>query len=276
MFSLPPDAFVDLLIKIAAAASALCQHYKVERCALVTEGGSSLSLLPLHGLSPDWKPITSDLKEFNSQFPGYISSTNGPTMADDKLDAISAKIRAVSNAAKPFDYHFDGPEDDRNLFSRIVRGEVQQWRVWEDARHVAFLTPFANTHGFTVLVPRKHLPSDIFSITGQPFSELMEAAHRVAGCLKEAFGVGRCGMIFEGFEIDYAHVKLIPIHDTHFAADGNAATEPENPPVAPFEETYQGRVTSLNGPPCDDLESLSCATHAMRGLYAAELAARSL
>ena len=129
LFSLPPDAFVDVLTKIAAAASALCRHYKVERCALVTEGGSSLSLLPLHGLNPDWKPITSDMKEFHSQFPGYMPPINGPTMTDDKLDAISVKIRAFSGAAELFDYHFDGPEDDRNLFSRIVRGEVQQWRV---------------------------------------------------------------------------------------------------------------------------------------------------
>uniref|UniRef100_A0A8C9XWC6 HIT domain-containing protein n=1 Tax=Sander lucioperca TaxID=283035 RepID=A0A8C9XWC6_SANLU len=44
-----------------------------------------------------------------------------------------------------------------NLFSRIVRGEQQQWRVWEDNEHVAFLTPYPNSPGLTVVVPRKHL-----------------------------------------------------------------------------------------------------------------------
>ncbi|KAI8964139.1 hypothetical protein F5Y11DRAFT_317436 [Daldinia sp. FL1419] len=42
--------------------------------------------------------------------------------------------------------------------------KVEQWRVWEDYRHVAFLAPFSNTPGFTALVPRRHLSSDIFRV----------------------------------------------------------------------------------------------------------------
>ncbi len=43
-------------------------------------------------------------------------------------------------------------------------GEIPQYRVWEDIHHVAFLTPWPNTPGFTVLIPRKHLSNDIFSL----------------------------------------------------------------------------------------------------------------
>ena len=73
---------------------------------------------------------------------------------------------------------------------------------------------FVHSHiGFTVLVPRAHLPSDIFSLTKAVYAQLIEAAHTVARVLKRALGARRIGMIFEGFEIDYTHIKLILIRD---------------------------------------------------------------
>lgn len=266
LFSLRPDEFVRALTKVSTAASLLSKHYNVERCALVTEGGNSLPLWPLHGLSKDWKPVMSNLKEFHEGFPGYISSKDGPMMAADKLDDICSKIQAVSGLSEPFNYRFDGDGDDANLFARIARGELEQWRVWEDDHHVAFLTPFANTPGFTVLTPRKHLSSNIFSINGEPFSELMTAAHSVAGFLKTAFGTSRCGMIFEGFEINYTHVKLIPIHTTN-TVDGSLTTNNPIVTVAPFKKTYQGYVSSLDGPLFKDFESLERATLDIRNMY---------
>ncbi|KAK4182081.1 hypothetical protein QBC35DRAFT_479397 [Podospora australis] len=211
---------------------ALCSCHGRRRC---------LSILPLHGLSKEWHPVTSKEKEFHEEYPGYISSNDGPMMAAEKLDGISSRIRAVSGLTAPFNNRFNGPDEDSKLFARIIRGELGQWRIWEDDHHVAFLTPFANTPGFTVLVPRKHLPSDIFAIKGEEFSALMESAHSVGNLLRQALGTSRCGMIFEGFEIDHAHVKLIPIH-RHSEATGTTVT------VAPFNHHYQGSVTSLNGP----------------------------
>ena len=181
------------------------------------------------------------MREFHEVFPGYMSSLDGPKMSDAHLDNICATIQKVSNISKPFNYRFDGDAADKNLFAQIVRGEIQQWRVWENDEHVAFLTPFANTPALTVLVPRAHLQSDIFSLEEQACSRLVAAAHTVAGILKKAFGLVRCGMIFEGFEVDYAHVKLVPIHET---------ASPSKSPLRElaYEEKYQGYVTSLDGP----------------------------
>lgn len=120
LFSLRPDEFVRVLTTISPTASLLGKHYQVGRCALVTEGGSSLALFPLHGLGEEWKPITSDSTEFHESFPGYISSKDGPRMVADRLDDICAKIQAVSGLSAPFDNRFDGEEDDANLFARIV------------------------------------------------------------------------------------------------------------------------------------------------------------
>ncbi|KAL8903432.1 MAG: hypothetical protein Q9207_003921 [Kuettlingeria erythrocarpa] len=79
---------------------------------------------------------------------------------------------------------------------------IWQWRVWEDKKHVAFLTPFANTPGYTVLVPRKHLSSDVFDLNDDDYTDMVAAVYQVAQHLKGAFGSTRCGVFFEGFEID--------------------------------------------------------------------------
>lgn len=83
--------------------------------------------------------------------------------------------------------HFEDDKSDKNPFARIVRGELRQWRVWEDDQHIAFLTPFANTPVFTFLVPRAHLSSDIIALGEEVYSKLVAAAHAVAGDLEKGF-----------------------------------------------------------------------------------------
>lgn len=258
LFALSLDDFLHVMNGLHATAAVIRDYYEVQRCALVTEGANTLSILPLHGLSSDWKPVTSGVKEFHRTFPGYVSSHDGPMMASDQLDEICHKVQSVSGLSQPFNNRFDGPDDDSNLFARIIRGQLQQWRIWEDEDHVAFLTPFANAEGFTVLVPRAHLSSDIFAIERLSYTKLMKAAHKVAGFLTQAFGIHQCGMIFEGFEIDYAHVKLIPIH---IASETNDVLLEA---VEPFHETYQGYVSSLGSPITQDSPGLCRAAHALR------------
>ncbi|RAH45760.1 HIT-like protein [Aspergillus brunneoviolaceus CBS 621.78] len=260
LFNLPPPTFVETLQTLRTIASHLRKAYNVQRCALITTGGASVSILPLHGLTPQWTPVTHPTKEFHPQYPGYITSKDAPPLPTPQLNTIRSSILFAASRS-PTTYHadhtFHGPDpDDANLFARIVRGELSpQWRVWEDARHVAFLTPYPNTPGFTVVVPRAHLSSDIFSLSPEDYAGLVEAAHTVAKLLIRAFGIERCGMIFEGFEIDYAHVKLVPIR----GGGGDDYDEDDYDRYGisePFQETYQGYVSSMPGPRVEVVEAV--------------------
>ncbi|KAF2020256.1 N-terminal nucleophile aminohydrolase [Aaosphaeria arxii CBS 175.79] len=262
LFSLERKEFLEIMSSVKNLANALRDHYNVGSCALVIEGNGSISILPLHGLEKTWKPVTSHEKEFHETFPGYISSKDGPTMDVGRLAQITATIRRETELKEPVNCHFEGDDGDSNLFARLVRGEIPQSRVWEDEGHVAFLTPFANTPGFTVLVPREHLTSDIFGLEDTHYKSLMDATYTLAGYLKKAFGAPRCGMIFEGFEINYAHVKLIPIHSRDVG--GQIPTSSPTTEVAPYEERYSGYVTSLKGPLFQDQESLALDASSLR------------
>ncbi|XP_066520167.1 uncharacterized protein [Hoplias malabaricus] len=253
LFRLPEDSLVRLLLGARAVGGLLCERLGVRRCALVHTPQSEehehptvkLLVLPLHGLQEEWKPHLAPEEDFQPFDPGYITSKSGPRWTDQSLDALKDKIRArLPSPNAPLDYTFHGEPSHPGLFSRIVRGTEQQWRVWEDEQHIAFLTPFPNSPALTVVVPRRPLTSDILRLEEGDYRSLVLATRKVAHLLEEGVGAWGVGLIFEGFEIDYAHAKLIPL----VSQPGNP-TQNQTCPVLEFYDTYPGFVTSVSGPP---------------------------
>lgn len=99
------------------------------------------------------------------------------------------------------------------VFCEIVAGEVPYHKIWEDSKHLAFLSIFPNTPGFSVVIPKRHLPSYLFAREDDVVSELVLAAKRVGLLLDRALpDVARTGIIFEGYGVDHLHAKLFPMH----------------------------------------------------------------
>lgn len=223
--------FVSTMRSIRHASSVLKQGLTSHRIALVFD--ESIKLTPMHGLSDDWVAVTHVEEEFHSHYPGYISSKNGPKQSNEDLDRIRQRAAGVETPA--MNTTFFGSRNDGNLFAKIVRGEMEQWRVWESPSHVAFLTPWGNTPGYTVLVPRAHLSSDIFALSDTDYHDLSEAIFDCSALLRKALDVDRIGLIFEGMEIDYAHAKLIPIPRKRVQHDIQKDE---------YSESYRGFVSS--------------------------------
>uniref|UniRef100_A0AC34F761 HIT domain-containing protein n=1 Tax=Panagrolaimus sp. ES5 TaxID=591445 RepID=A0AC34F761_9BILA len=244
VLQLPVDNFVDIMLFAKSVAAKLCSSLKVHRCAMIAgvncNKSPSVKVIPLHGLSAEWNALLAGEPEFNETYQGYISSNNGPKFSDDSLDSLQKQIRhqLTESDEKETSNKFDGDASDTNLFAKLVRGEIPQWRIWEDKKYVAFLTPFPNSPGFSVVIPRKHLSSDIFSLEENDYIELLKASHRVANLLIQGIPNAKsCGLIFEGFEIDYAHSKVIPI-----IGDPNTVCADTD-----FCETYKGYISCKPG-----------------------------
>ena len=43
------------------------------------------------------------------------------------------------------------------IFDKIIKGEIKSWKVWEDSNYLAFLTPFPNTPGLTIVIPNTNV-----------------------------------------------------------------------------------------------------------------------
>jgi len=137
---------------------------------------------------------------------------------------------------------------DDCIFCKIVAGSVPCYKVWEDGKHLAFLTPFPNTPGFTVVIPKEHYGSYIFDVPEDVMLALIKAAKQVAKLLDSRFeDVGRTGMIFEGFGVDHLHAKLFPMHGTKM---GKWDAIHSN--VDKFFDKYEGYISSHDYKRADD------------------------
>ena len=104
------------------------------------------------------------------------------------------------------------------LFCQIVAGKLPAHKVWEDEKHLAFLSIFPNTEGFTVLASKKHYPSNFALVSEKVLSEIMIASKKVAQKLIKAFpDTERVGLVVEGEGVDHLHFKLIPMHELQYS-----------------------------------------------------------
>jgi diadenosine tetraphosphate (Ap4A) HIT family hydrolase len=147
------------------------------------------------------------------------------------------------------------------IFCAIVSGRAPCHKIWEDARHLAFLSIFPNTEGFSVVVTKEHHPSYAFDLPDRTLSGLVLAAKRVGRLLDRKLpGVGRTGLILEGFGVDHAHAKLFPMHGTE-----TAGFRPLSRPVDKWFTTYEGYISSHDYRRADDARLAELAEHLRNG-----------
>ena len=127
------------------------------------------------------------------------------------------------------------------LFCDIAQGRTPCNKIWEDEKHMAFLSIYPNTEGFTVVIPKKHFSSYVFAQDEQVIHELMSATKKVALLLDKVFeDVGRTGMFFEGYGVNHLHSKLFPMHGTGDISDFKAIDSS----VKKYFDHYEGYISS--------------------------------
>ncbi|KAA0020354.1 HIT family protein [Salinicola corii] len=142
------------------------------------------------------------------------------------------------------------------IFCDIVAGHAPAHRIWEDESHLAFLSIFPNTEGFSVVIPKAHYPSYAFDRDDEVLRQLIVATKQVARRLDRALdGVARCGMFFEGYGVDHLHAKLFPMHGT----GDDAAFKPIESRVDKYFDVYEGYLSSHEYLRADDAELAALA-----------------
>lgn len=134
------------------------------------------------------------------------------------------------------------------IFCKIVAGEAPCHKIWEDEEHIAFLSIYPNTEGFSVVTTKKHYPSYAFELQDEVLAKLIIAAKKVGKLLDSKFeDVGRTGLIFEGFGVDHVHAKLIPMHGTK---DDSWKQHRGN--TFKYFDKYEGYISSNDSERADD------------------------
>jgi diadenosine tetraphosphate (Ap4A) HIT family hydrolase len=131
------------------------------------------------------------------------------------------------------------------IFDKIIRKEIESYVVWEDEKHIAFLTPFPNTPGLTVVIPKTNLGDYVFALENSTYTDLLAATKKVAMILEKALDVKRVALVFEGTGVAYVHAKLYPLYGPLANQTDVWSDHTE------FVEEYRGYITTIEGPKMD-------------------------
>lgn len=135
---------------------------------------------------------------------------------------------------------------EATIFDKIVSGEWSSFKVYEDDDYLAFLTPFPNTPGFTVVIPKINPGDYIFDIDNDIYHGLMDVAKKVAKKIEKGLGVARVAMVFEGTGVAHVHANLIPLHGD-LASQTDVWSKHQE-----FYPEYVGYLSTVEGPKMTD------------------------
>ena len=147
------------------------------------------------------------------------------------------------------------------IFCKIIKKESPSNTIWEDDKHLAFLSIFPNTEGVTVVIPKKHYTSYVFDLPDEVLTDLMLATKKVAKILDSKLDdVGKTALVFEGFGVDHIHAKLFPMHGTADMKEW----KPIESSVDKYFEKYEEYISSHDYKRADD-EVLAELVERLRG-----------
>ncbi len=129
------------------------------------------------------------------------------------------------------------------IFCKIVKGELPSYKVWEDSKHLAFLSTAPHHEGHVLLIPKRH-KNYFFDMDDREISEIMLAAKKISGRLKEVFKPksGKIGLMLAGMGVPHVHLHLIPIDKE---ADLQFSNARHNVPEQEFKEVL-GKIGPVN------------------------------
>lgn len=131
------------------------------------------------------------------------------------------------------------------IFCKIIKGEIEAAKIWEDDKFVAVLDAFPNTKGMTLVMPLVHCESHIDKMSEDFYADFLLTGKKVAKILEKTLGAKRIGLVIEGTGVNHAHIKLYPLYKSEEEFKDTWPTSKIH-----FEK-YEGYISTQHGPQAD-------------------------
>ena len=99
-----------------------------------------------------------------------------------------------------------------SIFTRIIKGELPCYKIYEDDLTFAFLNIHPTQAGHTLVVPKKQI-DQLWDVPDEDYQALMATCKKVARHLRQLLGVKRVGVRVVGEEVPHTHIHLIPFNE---------------------------------------------------------------
>lgn len=100
---------------------------------------------------------------------------------------------------------------EESVFTKIIKGEIPSYKVYEDELTLAFLTNKPMQPGHTLVIPKKQI-DQLWDLPDEDYQAVMATAKKVARRMRDVLGVKRIGVKVIGEEVPHAHIHLIPFN----------------------------------------------------------------
>lgn len=117
-----------------------------------------------------------------------------------------------------------------SVFTKIIKGEIPSYRIYEDDKTLAFLTISPYIEGHTLVVSKLQV-DDFEDLPKEDYQAFFLAVQKVSARVKEVFGVKKAIVNIMGFEVPHAHAHILPADSEreYFAAIENRSLIPVEP-----------------------------------------------
>ncbi len=99
-----------------------------------------------------------------------------------------------------------------SIFSKIVAGEIQAYKVAESIDFLAFLDINPLAEGHVLVIPKKEVDY-LFDLDDELYTGLQMFAKIVATAMKQVIPCKRIGVAVIGLEVPHTHIHLIPMNE---------------------------------------------------------------
>lgn len=98
-----------------------------------------------------------------------------------------------------------------SVFTKIVKGEIPCYKIYEDEKTLAFLDIHPESMGHTLVIPKVQVDK-VYELSDDDYAALFSTVKKVAQRMEKVLGA-RTLMKVVGTDVPHAHVHLMP-YDT--------------------------------------------------------------
>lgn len=123
-----------------------------------------------------------------------------------------------------------------SIFTKIIRGDIPSYKVYEDDRVYAFLDVYPVAKGHVLIVPKVQVEF-LWDLEDGDYIAVMNAAKKISLHLRETLQVPYIGERVVGVDVPHAHVHLIPFtHSDELLYHPDRSQNPDHEALAEIIE----------------------------------------
>jgi histidine triad (HIT) family protein len=96
-----------------------------------------------------------------------------------------------------------------SIFTKIIKGEIPSYKIYEDELTYAFLDIHPKTRGHVLVVPKKQVEF-AWNLPEEDYIALMQTVKKVALRIKKVLNPPYIGEQIVGMDIPHTHVHVFP------------------------------------------------------------------